>query len=274
MLALRPLWLLLIPAAACAGIPNEIPVCDIGGAWPPYAYNIYINSQETDAVAGFSVDYIRTILARHQRTAHIELIPWRRCQKGVAAGNYAMLLNASLNPEREKTYLVSKPYYVVHDVYFYARSRLAPRISNLADLKKLRLCGQEGYNYANFGLRDEEVETGATSFPQAMNKLLAGRCDVVLGRREIAAGFRLLNGIDYTRSPDFGMGEIPGMQPASFHMMISRNLPYGEELLHLVNQGIDEMKQSGEEHTLARRYLPADDKLATRAKRRHSRQQL
>ena len=248
-------WLALIPGAVWANLPSEIPICDIGGAWPPYIYHAQVNGQDSEEVTGFSVDYIRAILARRQLRARIELIPWRRCQTGVINGSYAMLLNASLNAERERDYLVSKPYYVVHDVYFYATARPVPTIATLSDLRKLRICGQAAYNYVNFGLRNDEVDAGAKSFPQAMEKLRAGRCDVVLGRREIAAGFRLLNGIDYTRHPDFGMGSAPWVKPANFHMLISRNTPYAEALLTIVNQGIDEMKHSGEDRLLARRHL-------------------
>jgi polar amino acid transport system substrate-binding protein len=255
ILALVLLLTGLMITPVMAEIPKKIHGCDIGGELPPYSYYKRKNGQPTNEVTGFSVRYIEQILETKNIKSTIELLPWRRCKALVTKGDYALLLNASINPEREKNYLISKTYYTVKDVYFYSKRKPISQINNVGELRKHYICGEAGYNYINFGIRNEEVDTGTTSLPQAMEKLHAGHCDVVLARFEFAAGHRFTNGIDYTKSKDFGWGEIKGMTPLSFHIMVSRRLPYSKELIDLINQGIDHMVSSKKVDLLKQEFL-------------------
>ena len=78
---------------------------------------------------------------------------------GVAARRHAMLLKASIIPERERDYPISKTYYTVQDAYFYFRPGPAPRSEFAADMHGKRPCGEAGFNYLDFMVRPEEVDT-------------------------------------------------------------------------------------------------------------------
>ena len=232
--------LMLINLPLRAEIPKQLAICDIGGEYPPFSYYKRENGQPSGEVTGFAVDYVRAILRAHDISATVDLIPWKRCQAEVVTGRYAMLLSAANNPERERVYLISKTYYAVHEIYFYAKDKPFPKLENVDNMRRLKICGQSGFTYLRYGLRDEEIETMAKNFPQAMEMLKAHRCDIVLGRLEVAAGYQYTNGIDYTQSADFGWAMLKGMEPTAFHIMVSRNLPYSAELLDLINRGIDQ----------------------------------
>jgi polar amino acid transport system substrate-binding protein len=250
------LWFFLVlnTIPVFAKIPEHIPICDIGSEIPIYAYYKRKNGLITDEVTGFSVEYIKQILSAQNIKSTVELIPWKRCQAMVANGKYTMLLNASVNPERQKNFLITKAYYTIKDVYFYSKLKPTPKVKNVKDLRLLYICGQAGFNYLNFGIHDEEIDTQAASFPQVMDKLKLGHCDIVLGHLEFAANYRFTSGIDYTKDKDFGWGEIEGTKPLKIHIMVSRQLPYSKELLELINRGIDEMNRSKKSAKLKRKF--------------------
>lgn len=255
LLILYLLTVLFITTPAFAKLPKVIPICDIGAELPAYAYFRRVNGKITTEVTGFSVRYIEQILGAKGIESKVDLIPWKRCQAMVTKGDYAMLLNGSIKPELEKNYFISKTYYKVKDVYFYSKLKPTPKIKSANDLRKLNMCGQAGFNYVNFGVRNEEVDTGAKSFPQVMDKLKAGHCDVVLGRLEYAADYLFTSGVDYTDDKNFGWGELKGMAPLEIHIMVSRELSYSKELIEIINRGIDNMNQSKNVNKLKQEFL-------------------
>jgi len=147
------------PAFGAALAPNQvIKVCGQIAEWPPYLYFKRETGSKTDEVIGYSAEYLQRILSRRGLSYSIDMIPWKRCMESVKSGVYDMMTDTSSNEERSKTYLVSRPYYAVHLVYFFDRERPRPIVSRAADLKKYRLCAVNGYNYAVFGLTSTEID--------------------------------------------------------------------------------------------------------------------
>jgi len=239
----------LCAAAACAGAPAQaaplaphqvIKVCGQEAEWPPFLYFQRSLGIKTDEVVGYSAEYLKHALAARGLRYSIDMIPWRRCMDEVESGHYDMMTDTSNNAERAAAYLVSKPYYALHLVYFYDEARDKPLVRTAADLKKLRLCGVNGYNYVPFGLDANQVEHGARNLAQAFLKLKRNRCDAVPERLEIALGYKALNVVDFDRL-DIGFEAVPALPPVPFHMMVSRKVPYGAELLQLLDAGIEQL---------------------------------
>jgi polar amino acid transport system substrate-binding protein len=78
-------------------------------------------------------------------------------------------------------------------------------------------------------------------------------CDLFIEGYEIFAGFKAI-GEDYLSDPDLKYTAIPGTTPKTYHMMISRNFKYGEELKNLINEGIVELEKSGMMNNLIKKY--------------------
>jgi len=236
-----------------AELPQHIPVCDDNAEWPPYTYLPLVHGKKSAWPTGYAVEYLQRILSARKVHFTLDLIPWRRCLREVERGQYALLLNSADNAERERSYLVAKPYYATTLVYFFDQARSKPVINTAADLHKLHLCGVRDYNYAAFGLSASDMDTEADSPVSALLKMKKGRCDAVPERLEVVLGYQSMGAISL-QARAIGYERVPGLAPSTFHMMVSRNLPYSAELLSVLNEGIDEMNKSGVATELAIKY--------------------
>jgi polar amino acid transport system substrate-binding protein len=214
--------LLTAPQAALAldapHPPLTIAICDDENEWPPYSYYQRIDGVKTSHLVGFAVDVVHYIFSRHDVNYTIDLIPWSRCMAVASLGKeYGMVLNLSYNAERKRRFLLSRPYYATTSYYYYSR-RNYPKglaIHALADLKKYRVCGIQGYNYEGYGMASGEVDQGARSFPALISKVKLGRCSLFVEKNEIMNGYAVI-GKNYLADPDIGRAPIPGVKPDFF----------------------------------------------------------
>lgn len=257
-----PLWLvcLSVPARAAPLSPQQtIRVCATTAEWPPYMYYQRSQGQKSEQLVGLSAEYLQRVMAAHGLRYRLDLLPWRRCLESTQRGLYDMMTDASYNEERARLYLVSRPYYAMTLVYFYDKERPRPEVRSSADLKKLRLCAVSGYNYAVFGLKPEDIEAGSQSMGQSFQKLKHNRCDAMPERMEVAYGYQMLGVADFERM-NIGIGQLPDLKPSTFHFMVSRSVPYGRELLAVLDAGIDKIQNSAAGREIAVRYsIPGVD---------------
>ena len=250
---------LVFSVGALAEIPagSKIPICNDSGEWPPYFYWERQNGSQTDNLLGYDIDVLNEIMANNGFEYSFELIAWSRCLLEVERGNdYAMLTSAAYSDERNEKYLISEDYYTVQPHYFYHQANFPDGldIQNLEEFKNYKVCGLRGYNYTNFGVDVGTIDTGTRHFPQLIEKTRRKRCDLFLGRYEIFAGFAK-TGNDYIRKHNLGTAPMPGVAGDKFYMMVSRNYPYSDDLVALLNSAINELKNSGRDQKLLAPYL-------------------
>jgi len=254
------LCLLALPmqAAYAAELRHStVHICDDGAEWPPYTYYKRVNGRPSAELVGYSVDVIAAILKKAGIAYTLELLPWVRCQKEVAAGQrYQLALNASYSTERDRDYFLSLPYYRTTNYYFYSHNAHPQglRIEQLSDIKRYRVCGLHGYNYATYGLAASDIDSGARNFTAVITKLHRGDCDLFLEKYEVLAGFAAI-GQDMLGDAALGHQPVPGMQATEFHMMVSRRHEHGAELLRLINDGLRELQVSQQLRSMLAKYL-------------------
>ncbi len=238
---------------------QTINICDDEAEWPPYTYFKRTPSgKKTQQVVGFSVDLIHEIFDKEGIEFTIRLRPWARCLKKVETGKtYQMALNASYNKERAEKYYLSAPYYNTSNYYFYSKKNnpAGLDIKSLGDFKKYQVCGLLGYNYDPYGLPKGSIDQGAKKFPSLIAKLHAARCTLFFEKYEILAGFSVI-GEKFLSDKNLGRAPIPGMSPANFYMIISKNYSHGQELKKIIDQGIARLKLSGKMDALLKKYIP------------------
>ena len=233
---------------------NTVSICDDSAGWPPFTYLIHIDGKKK--VVGFTVDVLNTIFKKAGLKYSIVLQPWKRCLAEVAHGVHKqMLLNASYNENRAKTYLFSDPVYITVPNYFYSKDTFPKgiKITKPEDLKKYKVCGLLGYNYKIYGLEDEQVDTSTKNFDSLIPKLKLNRCQVFIEQYEIIAGFGITRNHNYLGESWLGHAPLPYMKPTSFYMLFTRNKE-GRRLQAIVNKGLEAIKASGEYDDLLKRY--------------------
>ena len=267
MAARAPRLSLLLGLLSLSGLASAAPlepqqiikVCATMAEWPPYMYYQRLHGQKSDQLVGLTAEYLQRIMAAQGLRYQLDLLPWQRCLESARRGLYDMMTDVSTNDERAKIYLVSRPYYAMTLVYFYDKSRPKPPIHSAADLKKLRLCAVSGYNYAVFGLKPEDIQTGSQSMGQSYQKLKHDRCDAMPERLEVAYGYQMLGVADFEQL-NIGVGQLPDLKPSTFHFMVSRSVPYGRELLTVLDAGIEKIQNSAAGKEIALRYsIPGVD---------------
>ncbi|OHX15235.1 hypothetical protein BI343_02455 [Chromobacterium amazonense] len=234
-------------------------ICDDGDEWPPYTYYLRYNHQATAEITGYSVDVITAILNKHHIPFQINLLPWKRCLASIEnAETYLMALSASKNPEREKQFLFSRPYYQTHYYVFYSKIKYPDgvNVAGQADLGRYRLGGIKGYAYSALTAVNKDAMVRTADYPTLGRALLADRFDLFAEDYEVLVGLDRLGSTNIISDPKIGHKPLPGMPGNAFHMIFTRKNPRGTQLQQLVNQELQQMQDSGELDKLLIKYVP------------------
>lgn len=251
------------PAAAPApeSLPRDLTVkiCEDDAEWPPFTYFERAGGKPTPHLVGVAVEAIDRILTRAGVRYTIDMLPWTRCQEGIRSGSYHMALNASYSEARARDYWLSRPLYHLNSHYYYSR-RQHPQglaIQSIDDLKRYRVCGLLGYNYSTYGLQPDDLDLSPANFALVINKVEHGRCDLFVEKREIIAGFGVIDPrmAQALANPDLASAPVPGVPPTPFHMMVTRARPWGQSLVQLLDRGIVELDSRGEMRQILGRYV-------------------
>jgi polar amino acid transport system substrate-binding protein len=257
---IRSAGAMLVLAAPAAQAQNiaSVAICEDENEWPPYSYFLRAGGQRTRQVVGYAVDVIDEIFKRHQISYRIDMIPWTRCMAVAALGKeYQMVFNLSYNQDRVKNFLFSRAYYATTTYYFYSRKNNPQglAITKPADVKKYRICGVRGYNYAGYGLAAGDVDQGSNDFGALIAKMQLGRCALFLEKLEVMAGYGAI-GKDYLADPDIGKAPVPGMRPTLFYYGVSRNYPQAASLMATIDEELLRMEASGRLFELWNKAMP------------------
>lgn len=250
---LRLLFLLLFGLRAQAAEP-VVNVCFDETDHTPYAWRDAQHKWRGAALA-----LTRAVLERADLIVEWHPLPWLRClrevEEFVGQGGAEMVIYASRSPERERHFLFSAPLHRVRGGVWYLRQAGAPRLQQLSDLGNYRLCGQRGFNYSwltELGVRT--IDTGALGLEASFEKLLRGRCQLVLGALEPVRGAAQQKFI--TLPADAAFMAYPGNRTVTQHALVSRGSARAEALLERFNRALAELEASGEAERIYRGFLP------------------
>ena len=221
--------------------------CDNDHDHPPFRWRQQ-NADGQMEIHGLGYTLLRQILAKNGWHLELELLPLRRCQQEVAIGkNFQLIITSSPNPERLQRYRVTDAYDETHSHAFYLRSRFpdAAPVREKRDLRKFKVCGIAGHNFAMLDLPAGHIDMGAENYPAVFQMLRSGRCDVVPYSLESIAGLRLV-GMDVLGSGDIAYSPIADVEPTPLVMMVAKSYRHGDALVTLINQELAALRQSGE----------------------------
>jgi polar amino acid transport system substrate-binding protein len=249
-----------VPAAEGA-LPAHMTVriCEDDAEWPPFTYYERTDGRRTSRLTGIAVDAVDRILKRAGLDYTLDMLPWQRCLQGIQSGAYHMALNVSYSEERGRQFWFARPLYSLNSHYFYSR-RVHPQglpIQSIADFKRFHVCGLIGYNYTTYGLEPSELDLSPSKFTMIINKVLHDRCDLFIEKREVIAGFAVVDPemAHALANPDLVSAPVPGVPPTPFSMIVTRAHPWAPALLQRLDAGVVQLEDSGELRQITAKYL-------------------
>ncbi|OZG74216.1 hypothetical protein BTA51_04140 [Hahella sp. CCB-MM4] len=250
------LGIVFFSSLVCAeDLPSPVRICDDVSEWPPFIYYVREKGKKSAELQGVAYEVVERAFSQYHLPFDIQLMPWKRCLQAVKKADIHMLLVATLNEEREKSYWLSEVYGQTTPYYFYMENHLPqPVINRRSDLARYRVGGILGYNYSYYGLDDKKVENqGIYNYRHLLARLKSGQIDLFVENYEILAGFRAI-GESYLQTPNLSYRPIPGMPATDIYMMFTKS-EQGWLLRELIDSVILEMKQSGELERTFRAYF-------------------
>lgn len=238
-------FLFLIPAASQA---DEIVV---GGTsyWNPYCY-----ASESDPLQlnGFTVDIVRHIFSAEDDELKLLALPWKRCLHRLEHGDIDLVLDASINSPKLHHFIFSDQFYEIDSVFFYNTDKFSkpPKINTAADVDNYKLGGLRFLNYKIYPFDVSEVEAGAPDHRALLTLLRRGRFDLAIGFKQVVISHAKMKNLDMHAISWIPM---PGVAPLSFRI-IGNNTERGRALIKRINEGLAEMKKSGELRELKVKY--------------------
>lgn len=212
-------------------------------SYPPFEY-----LDESGRVRGFNIDLLAAIARTQGISVQHSLGTWNRQRDALQAGRID-ILPMFISASREATVDFTQPFLIVNHEIFIRKG--GPQLQGLHDLRGLEVI-VENHAFAH----DEALlrEIGATlvlarSEADAMQLLAAGKHDAaILGE---IRGRRMLSTGRFPRITTTG----PPLLPAAYAFAVREDR---EALLQSLNEGLQEIKASGEFNEIYARWLDPD----------------
>ncbi len=248
---MRIFVIIILSLLALQGEPVQaqtMRACGGDGNWPPMSYVLAGGRR----VEGLSADVLREVLAQEPV---VTLRPWARCLHEVQAlEGYDIVMSVFRTPEREKDFLFSRSYLSLTPSYLYLTSRYAyPPIKNLADLARFKVCALHGASTFYTKLPPASIESGATNYSSLIKKIDRGYCDVIIDMREVFQGFSNLGMLPFN-SGQYQIFPLPGTEKYPLHFGISRDHPFGPQIMEQIDRGLAELQKNGRLAALIAQY--------------------
>lgn len=192
---------------------------------------------------GLTTAIVRAAFRAEGHDSDVDFIPWARALKEVEQGKSDIVMGAYHNKEREKSYIFSDPIYFL-ELGLIARPGLG--VSNyqtLRDLASYRIGISRGFaNSEEFDAADYLDKQVATYPNLNIRKLFRGRIDMAVMNFDL---FRY-----EARKEGFCISDVEFMEPPletqGLHLMASRRIPDGKEIIQDFNRGLDKIRKNGE----------------------------
>lgn len=244
---------------------EEIRVCT--GNWPPIQYE-----EKNEKVSGVAVSFLGKELSKLGVKIKFDILPWKRCLNYLKETDHKKMYHFSTyvtwNKKREKTYSFSNPFFLGQGFYVYTKKKYPKglKIINKKIMNKdFSICGRAGFNYIQFGIKDNsKVSRTANSFPQLIKQLKNDRCDLFLERGVNLTGVPLIGYTDVFSDGNFSTGKVPEMPPEKSFLMLNRNYSKLNSLKNHLNQIIEKGWKKGVLRTQIKKLLGEKNKYIKR----------
>jgi polar amino acid transport system substrate-binding protein len=150
--------------------------------YPPYEY------LEGGVAKGMDVEIINTIVKKANIPTEIIFLPWSRCLVAINEYNESGIFSILKTPEREKQYNYSSLPLYSTKVRIYANNKFTKTITKTYELEGMNVGAGRGNLYGDAFDKNPKIEKDlATDGNMLINKLIAGRYDLIIAAEEVGS---------------------------------------------------------------------------------------
>lgn len=191
---------------------------------------------------GFFTDIVRSAFERAGHQVQARFMPWARAKLEVKQGDCDVLHGAYYNEERAQTYLASDAIYTAEVGLVALESLGVESFGSLRDLTDYTIGFGRGFTVSEeFDNADYLDKEAAEDLELNVNKLYAGRVDMIAGSFENISYITQQQGRDVSKLVFLD----PALQESTLHIMVSRSIEDGEQMLADFHEGLREIRDDG-----------------------------
>lgn len=218
--------------------------------YPPYTI---IDDQ--GSITGIDVDVTVAAFRAAGVSAKISTAPWKRIVKNLKYGRIAGTLSCSRRPDRESFIAFSDPTSEASQAMVFNSQKALPHNLSFEDLKQYRVTAVEGWGVEKELTRAGIEHSTVPDINSGINAVVFRDVDIFyngyLTTLHQARVMGLSDRISARRFTDKGI--------TPFHLCMSKSFPDSDILLQKFNQGLQQLRTSGEYEMIYERYLgPAE----------------
>lgn len=203
---------------------------------------------------GLLTQIVNAALAQQQLNSSLDWRPWKRGYLMAAQGKYDATFPYVQTAQRDSEFLFSKPLYTLEQ-HIFSRAGEAFEPDNLAGLLGKRFCYPLGWQPP--AVIQQLLDSGKITrhepgkLSDCAKLLLLNRDDFFLADRLLGAAALHATGADLS----LYRSSTTIFPNTTLHLMVSRQLPDAAALLQRFDQGLAQLRASGEYQRIIEQYL-------------------
>ncbi|SFS33495.1 basic amino acid ABC transporter substrate-binding protein [Marininema halotolerans] len=238
----RLLWLpllLMVTLISGCGQSNDGGSKDVLEIGTDAAYPPFEKQKGNGEITGFDVDIIKAIAKAEGLKVHVQHTGWDPLFEAVKRGKVDAGISAmTINPERQKKFDFSKPYFDAKQTILLPKSS---KIKRLKELKGKKIGVQSGTTgeavvQKTFGKTYQGLK-GYEDTPGAIDDLYNGRVDAVVADDGVVKDY-----LKNRMKNQFQMVEDPSFEPEYYGIIVKKG---NKELLDKINAGLKKIQSNG-----------------------------
>lgn len=217
-------------------------------------YEPYVMISE-NKVTGVVIEIVEAAFSKSGINVVYENMPWKRGYIMTLSNKVDATIPYSKTPERELDCFYSEPLISSKSVFFYLKNRNISKTfewETFEDFKKYKVGGTIGYYYEKSFKEAGVILDLVASDAQNVQKLFNKRIDTFL--IDELVGWALIKKYYPNSIDDFSTLKKPESM-APMYLIIGKNNPNGENFMNKFNDGLKQIKESGEYDSILMKYL-------------------
>lgn len=203
---------------------------------------------------GLLTQIVRAALAQQQLEHSLDWRPWKRGYLMAAQGEYDATFPYIHSPQRDSEFFFSAPIYTIQP-HIFSRAGEVFEPDDLAALQGKRLCYPLGWQPPQ--AIQKMLESGQITRHEP-GKLSDCAQLLLLNRDDFFVAHAIL-GAEALRSTGADLAlyrtSTASFPAATLHLLVSRQRPQADELLHSFNHGLTKLFASGEQQRILEQYV-------------------